>query len=679
MAVKIPEVQRGNVPDDSVSQQITARAPNFAKNNAAVQDALGLALQRGSKIEADAHMSKAQTMKNERQSNKHKHWNGANAKGQEKEPIQAYTGRMKHLGTRDVGGDGVGPREPIVGPPQPVDRPPDRKQRRVGLRYIQGSPDEEYNSFHKIFKKRHEDDIKAAENLHGRAKQLYLAGIKKTFDEIMAKSISQQHAQNDKYEQNVANGKIALVKRAAVENTAMVIDGVDSSLEQFEGSIEELKLTTMEYAVKYGGAEETPDGKFVVKGDDGEIRKFNLTPQVQNQVVGDVSDTYFNAINNMASAGETEKAKFMFNKYEKMIDPKVDRPRLLAKLKSNDEKSKAFEVIGKLRGKSESQQQTIIDGIKDEEVRQKVLGLREQRDGYHRNRKKQLSNKHYQPLSIKLAKNQAGPNKFTNVRQLEAWNEFERVEGFITEPRERKALYEQVTNPKTSNTTTLYGLYDEWVTGPGFTGMSMSDLGVKMVGLNNRHKNSIISLWRIDNGETPGQQQSRLKSLYKKMEKLANFPKLRNGKYAEKYQTRLTQLWGEIDDNEDRFPLKGGTEENKILNEIYVGDKLGMKQKADDSAFTRLWDKYNPFNTKGSNDRIKARSKKGESGVTSTPTPKVTKTVRPDGTKAYGKLSPAEKDQVWDEWEKANPKVKAKPTYKQLEKFYNDKLKKKGE
>lgn len=248
------------------------------------------------------------------------------------------------------------------------------------LKAHQGDPTDAYAQYDIEEKEFLEGLLADKPDLNDRVSRGLTNNLTKLQNKNRVKVLKQRGYQKEVYEHNLFNADVKLTKNELAISASYIEKGDRTSNLKFDQGLDDIKTLVAKNGVRTGTVTELEaDSK--EKGDhryedaDGNLIKVKYSPMAANQVYKEMNEGVVNSVDVLIASGKTAEARNLMEGYSKFIDSK-SKAKFEKRLKVNEDESKARDFLGSIRGKTEEEQTTLIDGIKDSEVRSEALKIK---------------------------------------------------------------------------------------------------------------------------------------------------------------------------------------------------------------------------------------------------------------------------------------------------------------
>jgi len=407
-------------------------------------------------------------------------------------------------------------------------------EERIGLMHMEGDVSEKFNKFHKWLDQRKEEYVNRTD-ISDEAREVVRRELDQRRNGIYNQSLPAYSRKQDQYRENVYQDKFELLKQDAANSMSLLDPNDSSTLEPFEAANLQLVNSVVERNRQVGTVEQVDEdyepgkNEVIQEFDFGdETVYYKMTHSVKQQMGEELSDMTARSVRTLIAADQTEKAKFMLNEYGDQIEPET-RNDLLKDLEKDDIKNEAFKKLGELEGMSATEQRRAIrampsDTARKSKIKQEALAQLNSRNIHMDNLRERASRNIYNQLANQLRERtnteraeRAGVSLIDSVSMLEESTfevdgrkvKFDNVIGKITDPKQRKALYEMVEKDRDSDPEIYNDVMDRLGNGE-FRTMSYGKFRQVTQGLSEEDKDFFEGEWVDQQTDTETQRWSEM-------------------------------------------------------------------------------------------------------------------------------------------------------------------------
>lgn len=302
-------------------------------------------------------------------------------------------------------------------------------------------------------------------------------------------------------------------------------------------------------------------------------------PVVVNQIAKEKNDAIYDAVANLANAGDVERAQHLYDKYENQLN-QVSKPRLKEKIQKASTEKEALRISNQVSNLPPEQIQVELGKIKDLALKEQV----EKNISDHLTRMDNIKTKNFKTAyqtgqriiddrrnsgRAFVSLNEALTDKEVGPLVSEAYNR--------ADASGRKAMEQSIVAPKNSDQKSLDKVSRAYTNGE-FQGMSADTLNETMVGLNERARTRYRNLWERANDQNDGDSDKSRRWMLKTLEeqlivKEVIRPK-RFGNHTSEDLEVLNQYKDKMMEGFDtfsKFPTPNSTEGKQYVDKL-IGD-----------------------------------------------------------------------------------------------------------
>lgn len=328
------------------------------------------------------------------------------------------------------------------------------------LSKIEGDPTEAYAKYDQEAYEKKQEILKKYENASDRVKAHVAANLDKTFSGLSAQTNRQRGAQQETYENNMYETGVALSVDNIASNLAGTIrpNNPDSFIEM-ENGLGDLTSVIAKRAIEKGNAEVVKEGEAYThsyKDPEGNIVRVKMDNLAKSRVAKERSKAVSMSIDSLIGAGQTQSAKDTFARYKNYMTAS-EQTKINKKLHREDVSATAYSKMAEMRGLDSDQQMQKINSVKDEEVRSKLLAIKDKNDGAVARIRKREVQASYNLISNVAA--QGMESGYYSMADLEESDEY-KSNWEKLDAKTRQAIKEQIKAPKKSSSASLHKVQD---------------------------------------------------------------------------------------------------------------------------------------------------------------------------------------------------------------------------
>ena len=537
----------------------------------------------------------------------------------------------------------------------------DSKAGIVGIKNLQGDPQETYNKFDEEALKKLEE-LSIVEGASPKVQAAVKSALANKYNTLYGTRLSLYSQQWDKYDQSVTDDAVKAEKKLAIDSTAFVVAGDESTLAPFEASLGRIRDARIRRALKIGTAQDSPDGKVLFIDEEGVQRRVNLNQSAQVDIAKDFSDATYESISNLLAADQLDSAKVMMSRYGDRLDP-LNKAKLTEAFNKAEVDSKANQALAKLEDKSLPEQKRALKALPTDtpqkmKIKQEALKLLDANERYKENAQRRDSSEVYNALAIGIQKKMTSSQPFTSLYELEQDPEYKRLINRVTDAKQRAALQAMVEQPNESDPEAYGALMDDLVNGQ-FYGMTYEELALKKVGLSKSDAKYFDKELVRHNTESEGAERAKVNFIGSELSRQLNAAgilRYKNGKLTAASRRELNRLQTKVMVEADKLPKNMSvTEQSKWLREV-VAEEIATSAKGATGAakLKKLINKFNPFaeEEKEEESPIPAPArpagiKKGKRGAITQPSPT---TEGASSTNDFRSMSAKDQKKAWNDF-----------------------------
>lgn len=291
------------------------------------------------------------------------------------------------------------------------------------LKKIEGDPTEAYVNYEKAAKEKEQEILSRNSGLSGRVQRHF----KRNMDEVMSgaklDAQYQRGAQMETYKHNLFESTVALKREQMADKAGYIQAGDPSTYAPLEKVRNDIITEIAKRGIEKQTVEVLPDDaesfshSWQELDDEGNLKtvKVRMSNMAKLRVAKEMSKGLTDSIDAMIAAGQVEAAKEMKQKYASFIDAK-NEAKLNRRFKTEDVSASAYSEFDKIRYMNTDQQLNAIDKIRDPEIRDKTLAIKDAHDRRIENARKRKNKVNEDNLTKYVLKNR---DKFFGVADLE--------------------------------------------------------------------------------------------------------------------------------------------------------------------------------------------------------------------------------------------------------------------
>jgi hypothetical protein len=320
----------------------------------------------------------------------------------------------------------------------------------------EGDPTDHYADLDKRAKEKYDAILSSRPDMNERVRSHVTSRLDKSVNNTSVAVDKQRGMQEEVYDNNVYESGLKL-KKDGLSVTAGYIQKEDSSsFLMYDQNLADIKTSVVRQGLKKGTVTKLPADaesgfNHVYKDDDGSIVKVQMTDIAKQRAAKEMSEGVKSSIDVMIASGRVEEAKQTQERYKDYIDP-LSKAKLQEKFSNADRKTEAYGFIATIRGKSQEQQISAIDAIKDPELRSEALKIKDADDAKIESMRKRKSETNYNTLANRVINKMNSEEPYHGIADLESDPLYKQTWDNI-DPKKKQAILEQVEAPKNSNTT----------------------------------------------------------------------------------------------------------------------------------------------------------------------------------------------------------------------------------
>lgn len=369
------------------------------------------------------------------------------------------------------------------------------------LKSFEGDPTDAYAEYEKIAVEKYDEIINKRPDLNTRVKDHLSANLSKVARSERVQVLNQRGMQQETYASNLYESTVKLKKDNLGTTAGYIRKGDPSSFTEMDNNINDIVSTISTRSLDKGLATKTEDGKVVL----GDIAK--------QRVAKELSEGVSASLKSMLASGYSEDAQYAYEKYSVYLDPKA-KTDLQTKFRTVGIKQTAFDEIGKIEGKSESEQIRAIEAIQDPEVKSEALKIKDTNDRRRENIKKRKEDTNFDYLGSHVLARMNSSNPFNGPAELENDPKFKAAYDNL-DVQGKKAIMEMVTTPKETNTQAeikMQNLIFGENTDVDIASLTPTQFSKYTVGLSNSDKKKYTNMYNKIKNPTDGAERASYKA-----------------------------------------------------------------------------------------------------------------------------------------------------------------------
>ena len=268
-------------------------------------------------------------------------------------------------------------------------------QKLQQLKAIQGDPTEAYANYETEEADKVKEILERRPNLNDRVKRHLAGNLNKAQQSQRIPVLKQRGRQQEIYENNLFESTVKLKKRNLNNAAGYIKVGDQGSFLPFDQNVSDIRTLVAKRGLTNGTVERLPDDSrtwsHLYQDTDGNIIKVKMDNFSKSKVATEVSEGVSSSVGVLIDTGYQAEAKELLDRYDKFLDP-VAKAKLIKKFKALGVSDAAFDVISKVKNKSDSEQMAAIEGIQDEETKAKALQIKDSNDNRRENIKERKIN-----------------------------------------------------------------------------------------------------------------------------------------------------------------------------------------------------------------------------------------------------------------------------------------------
>ncbi len=430
----------------------------------------------------------------------------------------------------------------------------DPEKGTVGAKFQTGDPTAIYKKFDDTMQG-HLNDLSNNDQWDTETQNLVNRRLGKKAEELRLQTLTDYGNQQHKYDDGITGSGVKLAQQAMPDASTFIQPGDASTLQPIQTKIANIQNLRIAQALRYGGAQEDPNGQTAYTAPDGTIKRVTLGPATQLQIKKDLSDGLYGTMDNLVKTGTTDslaKAQVMKDNFGDMLDP-LRRDKLATEFKKSQLNAAAFGVADAAR--TSGNPDAALAKIDDPEVRHKALSIINEDQRNMEQIKGRQSKANFNPLMQHILEVMHSDTPYSGTNAMEADPLFKAMKDKITDPKQIQALYHAVEKPKENSPAALTKMQN-LVTGQDpnndITKMSPSDFALFKVGLNDSAQKKYDGIYEKAHTQSGAQIMTSYryadKELADQMVGVGQVQKNQWGKFAGKDEAKMIQYRQEMED-----------------------------------------------------------------------------------------------------------------------------------
>lgn len=424
---------------------------------------------------------------------------------------------------------------------------------KVGAKFQTGNPTDIYKKFDDTMQG-HLDELSSNDQWDTETRNLVNRRLGKKAEEFRLQTLTDYGNQQHKYDDGVTGSGIKLAQQAMPDASVFIQPGDDSTLAPLQTKIANIQNLRIAQALRYGSAQEDPNGQTAYTAPDGTVKRVTLGPTTQIQIKKDLSDGLYATMDNLVKLGTSDslaKAAVMKDKFGDMLDP-LHRDKLTKDFEASRIKAAAFVAAEKAR--TSGNPAAALQGA-DPEVRHKALSIINEDQRNMEQIKGRQSKANFNPLMQHVLEVMHSDTPYSGTNALEADPLFVAMKDKVTDPKQLQALYHAVEKPKESSQAALTKMQN-LITGQDpnndITKMTPSDFALFKVGLNGAAQKKYDGIYEKAHTQTGAQIMTSYKYADKELaDQLVGINHIQRnqwGKFAGRDEAKWIQARQEMED-----------------------------------------------------------------------------------------------------------------------------------
>lgn len=385
----------------------------------------------------------------------------------------------------------------------------------LGLNHIKGDPTQAYNQFDEEASEKL-SELSQVQGLSARGQIAVKKALANKHNVLYDSRLTSYGNQYSKYRHTVTDGAVELEKTTALEATGLININDPSSTVPFDGSLGRIGEHRIKLGLEIGTAAKNEKGKYMLVDDEGKVIRFDMNDSLKYEIKKDKGEAVYNSLMNLVNADKVDEAEYLAKNYSSYLDP-VNKAKITEALDKAKTEQKAYKALAGMEDLPYDQQKKKLKDMKTNDpkemkIKQKALEFLAANERHKNNIARVDSKEAYDYLANKIEAKQRSANPYSSKVQLERDPEFKRMVGRVTDAKQRKALYNIVEKPETSDPEVFAELMTKVGNGELY-GMAYPDLASMQVGLSQRDARMFDNEWKKQNTDTESQERSRVNSV----------------------------------------------------------------------------------------------------------------------------------------------------------------------
>lgn len=384
------------------------------------------------------------------------------------------------------------------------------------LKSYQGDPTDAYAAHDIAAKEKYDEILNERPDLNERVKSHLSANLNKAMGAQDLHTIKQRGAQQETYANTVFESQVKLKKDNLGINAGYIKKDDPGSFLPMDQNISEIKTTIAKRGFVTGIAKKLPDDakswNHIYQDEDGKMVKVELSDIAKSKAAKELSEGVSSSINSMIAGGYTEEAQAAYERYKPYIDVKM-KAHLDTKFKTAGVKAAAFNEIGKVENKSDTEQMTAIENIKDPAIKSEALKIKDTNDARREHIKNRREKANYEVLGNRVLKKMNSDDPFHGEADLENDPVFKATYDRLS-VKGKKSVLEMVKAPKETDPKAEAAIQNAFFGNDpdnNIEGMSPTKFAELTVGLNKADKTKYTNMYNKQNIQTAGEERAIVK------------------------------------------------------------------------------------------------------------------------------------------------------------------------
>jgi ribosomal protein L22 len=378
----------------------------------------------------------------------------------------------------------------------------------LGIKFQQGDPTTLYKGFDDHMTGKFKD-LTEDENLDPTTRAIVMKHLSDKANSLELQKLAEYGHQQNKYDNDVHDAAVSMEKNNL--NDAATLIKVDSpdSFAAFDQSISRIRDLRLRQGLKTGAVVPDENGKSFFVGDDGKPIKVSIVPHMDYALKKDLSDGIHDVLDNLVKSNQMEKAKALNDKYGDYLLP--DNKRQLAhEFQAGEVKDEAFKAVEAVRGKSPNQIDSYFEKLSPE-AKDKAYEILNDQQRRQEDIKERTSKRNYNALANHVLDVMNSDKPYAGKTELEQDPQFINRINLIADPKQRKAIYDAVIQPKESSDAAIMTLQKAVFNGE-LQGMSPEDFNEHKSGLSKVDRRKWDTLYeKLNRPQTGAQVNAQFK------------------------------------------------------------------------------------------------------------------------------------------------------------------------